>query len=480
LVETLHSLRLVKFADFDVDLQAGELRRAGVRLKLTGQPFQVLAILLERPGEVVTRGELQKRLWPDTFVDVDHNLNTAINKIREVLGDSAENPRFVETLARRGYRFVAPILEPKPIVKETQSAIVEATPEPSPSLRKRKSRLMTLSLGSLIGAVVLAFLFRSTIPAPRVTASKQVTNDGLNKWQFATDGTRIYFSSYSGFWSRLHQVSLAGGTTVPIQTSLQNPVVLDISPDRSELLILSCEYPDSVDCLLFVLPLLGQSARRVGDVRANSAAWSPDGKEIAYGETNSLYRVRVDGSESTKIASFAEGDDVRWPRWSPDGSHLRFTVSNRNGDSLWEVSANRTNLHRMLSGWNNPPTECCGTWTPNGKYFVFRSRRSGVSNIWAVNEAKSFFRKVGREPVQLTSSPAPTFWPLVSLDGKKIFVVASQVRGELVSYNATSRQFSPYLSGISAISVTFSEDGNWVAYSTYPEGTLWRSKVDGS
>jgi DNA-binding winged helix-turn-helix (wHTH) protein len=101
--------RLVRFATFEVDLQTGELRKAGVKLKLTGQPFQVLAILLERPGEVVTRGESQKRLWPDTFVDVDHNLNTAINKIREVLGDEAENPRFVETLPRRGYRFVAPV-----------------------------------------------------------------------------------------------------------------------------------------------------------------------------------------------------------------------------------------------------------------------------------------------------------------------------------------------------------------------------------
>jgi DNA-binding winged helix-turn-helix (wHTH) protein len=83
------------------------LRKGGLKLKLAGQPFQVLAILLERPGDVVTRDELRKRLWPDTFVDVDHNLNTAINKIREVLGDSAESPRFVETLARRGYRFVA-------------------------------------------------------------------------------------------------------------------------------------------------------------------------------------------------------------------------------------------------------------------------------------------------------------------------------------------------------------------------------------
>src|SRR5438552_2225659 len=101
--------RLVRFATFEVDLQTGELRKAGQKLKFSGQPFQVFAILLERPGEVVTREELQKRLWPDTFVDVDHNLNTAINKIRDVLGDSAESPRFVETLPRRGYRFIAAV-----------------------------------------------------------------------------------------------------------------------------------------------------------------------------------------------------------------------------------------------------------------------------------------------------------------------------------------------------------------------------------
>jgi DNA-binding winged helix-turn-helix (wHTH) protein len=113
--EAAHSPRLVRFGTFEVDLPAGELRKSGVKLKLTGQPFQVLAIMLERPGEVVTREKLQKRLWPDTFVDVDHNLNTAINKIREVLGDSAESPRFVETLPRRGYRFIGPLEDRHPL-----------------------------------------------------------------------------------------------------------------------------------------------------------------------------------------------------------------------------------------------------------------------------------------------------------------------------------------------------------------------------
>jgi cholera toxin transcriptional activator len=102
--------RIARFGVFEVDLSAGELRKSGVKLRLQGQPFQVLAALLEHAGEVVTREDLRQELWPsDTFVDFDHSLNTAINKVREALGDSASSPRYVETLARRGYRFIAPI-----------------------------------------------------------------------------------------------------------------------------------------------------------------------------------------------------------------------------------------------------------------------------------------------------------------------------------------------------------------------------------
>src|SRR3954462_10619910 len=110
--------RLVRFGAFEADAQTGGQRKDGVKLKIGGQPFQVLAILLERPSEVVTREELQKRLWPDTFVDVERNLNTAVNKIREVLGDSAETPSYVETLPRRGYRFIAPVETDLPEVNQ--------------------------------------------------------------------------------------------------------------------------------------------------------------------------------------------------------------------------------------------------------------------------------------------------------------------------------------------------------------------------
>ncbi len=116
--ESAYLPRRVRFGVFEVDLRAGELWKSGRKRKLTGQPFAVLAILLERPGEVISRDDLQKRLWPDTFVDVDHNLNTAINKIREALNDSSERPQFVETLPRRGYRFIASVESVQPAKAE--------------------------------------------------------------------------------------------------------------------------------------------------------------------------------------------------------------------------------------------------------------------------------------------------------------------------------------------------------------------------
>ena len=153
-------LRGVQFGNFEVDLRSGELRKAGMKLKLSGQPFQVLTILLERHGEVVTREELQKRLWPDTFVDADHNLNTSINKIREALGDSAESPRFVETLPRRGYRFIVPVNE-----------IVEANDPSSAATRLGRSVSTSQLLGSLDSLAVLPVDDAQTTVAGSVPAA---------------------------------------------------------------------------------------------------------------------------------------------------------------------------------------------------------------------------------------------------------------------------------------------------------------------
>src|SRR3954451_13030844 len=130
-----------RFGAFEADAATGELRRQGLRVKLNAQPFQVLVMLLARPGELVTRDEIARRLWPDgTFVDSDHGVNSAVNRIREALGDTASNPRFVETLARRGYRFVAPVEQIGGRV-ETQVATGTVETEPQPDQHHTHSEL---------------------------------------------------------------------------------------------------------------------------------------------------------------------------------------------------------------------------------------------------------------------------------------------------------------------------------------------------
>src|SRR5689334_15769358 len=192
--------QVIRFATFEVDLQAQELRKAGLRLKLTGQPFQVLAILLEQPGTVVTRDELQKRLWPDTFVDVDHNLNTAINKIREALGDSSENPRFVETLPRRGYRFIALItVNGQSTAGVAHAAESRSTGEPESA--KRTRALLALALFSVAVLLVSGSLWiykRSETPGPppQRTLTRITFGDGLqSEPTWSPDGRYIAYSS---------------------------------------------------------------------------------------------------------------------------------------------------------------------------------------------------------------------------------------------------------------------------------------------
>ena len=126
---------------------------------------------------------------------------------------------------------------------------------------------------------------------------------------------------------------------------------------------------------------------------------------------------------------------------------------------------------------NNPPAKRCGNWTPDGRYYVFQSTRNGRTNIWSIRDTAGFFRKSVRDPVQLTSGQMDSSAPVFSRDGNKLFVIGSAPREEIIRYDAKSGQFVPYLAGVSADSLAFSTEGNWVAYVTFPEGTLWRSKA---
>jgi Tol biopolymer transport system component len=218
----------------------------------------------------------------------------------------------------------------------------------------------------------------------------------------------------------------------------------------------------------------------LGELLGHDGTWSPDGQRILFANGHDLYVVRTDGTESKKLLSVA--GDPYWPRWSPDGSRLRVSVSDpkTGSSSLWEIQADGSRPHALLSDWNNPPQECCGSWTPDGKSFVFQSDHDGKTQIWAIPEKGSLFRKSKREPTELTTGPLSYSRAVPSIDGKTIFAIGSQPRGELGRFNQKTQQFEPYFSGISADGVDFSRDGQWVTYVSYPEGSLWRSKADGS
>jgi Tol biopolymer transport system component len=238
---------------------------------------------------------------------------------------------------------------------------------------------------------------------------------------------------------------------------------------------------------LWAVPVLGGSPRRLGNVKSVFAAWSPDGKKLVFAEGSDLYLANYDGSNPYKlvtvpgipgwVASYIPG----WPRWSPDAKQIRFGLQDPKTLSfaLWEVSSDGSNLRPLLPGWNNPSAECCGVWTPDGKYFVFQSTRNGRTDLWAMREETNVFKRTRPDPVQLTTGPMSFLGPNTSRDGR-LFALGIQSKNELVRYDAKSKQLELYLSGISAEGVAFSSDGQWLTYVAIPEGTLWRSKLDGA
>jgi len=479
--------RIVQFGLFELDLDAGELRKSGIRIKLQEQPFQILSMLLERPGAVITREELQKKLWlGDTFVDFDLSLNSAVKKLRQALNDDSENPRFVETLYRRGYRFIGSVnaspafnggaieLAPSPEAAGLDPALVSTAS--TPSTPKRRSLVYGIVPLLLILAVVVVVRLIPSQP-PRVLGFTQITHDGLPKFAMVSDGERLYFWGLQGDQMGVSQVSVAGGDTSTLPTPFTNVVMGGITPDGSALVVRSFQGTGS-GVETWSVPLPGGPPRRLGDLLIDSIAWSPDGNKVVFSKGPEIYIAKSDLSEPRKLATAR--DQVFSLRFSPDGRMLRFDVGDPNTSSsaIWEMANNGSNLRPSFPGWSKIPRECCGNWTPDGRHFVFQSFRDGRNSLWALAEKSSWLRGTPK-PVQLTNGPLDFQWPLVSKDGKRIFAIGSQPRCEVVRYDGKSG-FAPYLDGRSVRDLAFSADGKWVAYVSVPEGQLWRSRIDGS
>ena len=476
-MSTSHSGQRCSFGGFELDVPAYELRREGRPIRLERQPMELLILLVEHRGQLVARSDIVSFLWKkDVFVDVDTGINTAIRKIRLALGDSSEAPAFVETVPGKGYRFIAPV--------ENTSSLPGGPPPPQLQARPSGGPLALAVLACLATlAALFAAWLRSTPAPPRITGSTQITSDQVAKFGPVNDGSRIYFNELprAGV-SVLAQVAASGGEVAPIAAPFPKSEVYDVSADGSELLVMGYRVPGSLEPTgeVWVIPALGGTPHRVGDLRAHEAAWSSDGRSIAYTTVSpDLYVARSDGSGSRRI--WTAPGQARWPAWSHDGRRLRLTVFPKDGPpALWEIGADGTAPHLLLPAFPSPA--CCGRWTSDGKYFVFDAydAEHRTPDIWVLREKTSWFSRVSGEPVRLTQGPMNFYNPVPSRDGRRIFAVGEKERGQLVRYDPRSRQFLPFLEGISAVDVEFSGDGEWVAYAAYPEGTLWRSQVDGS
>ncbi len=496
----------VAFGLFEADLKTGELRRAGIRVRLQALPFRVLTVLLERPGEVVTREELQKRVWgPDVIVDFEHSLSNAVKKLREALGDSADNPRFIETLSRRGFRFIAPVSVADRIaeqVKPEPSAVVISVPEPQPeqevlrtipvptALSRRFEIRMAWLVALAFAAGVLLTVYtlqiwhaqRQPALSPRIS---QITREGTIYTPrdnliglipgFASDGSQIFSPVQESGEIALKEIPLSGGAshTLSLLSQIRSPQVEDMSADGTKLLVRS-NIASSTPQPLWVVSTDGASAFRVSDVLALDAVWMPDGKSILYSSENEFFVVSVEDGRSTVFAKV--GGRAFWPRWSPDGKQLRFTIVDavNHTSSLWELSQSDRKAHPILKVGDASIRQCCGVWTADGRSFVYERSKDGVSDLWKTNSPLS------EKPMRITHGPLNYRAPVPGRKGSRIFFVGQDFRSLLERYDPDRKEYISQPGFLaSADHIKFSPDGAWVSW-VDPDQCLWRARVDGT
>ncbi|MGA9042677.1 MAG: protein kinase [Terriglobales bacterium] len=328
---------------------------------------------------------------------------------------------------------------------------------------------------SVIAVLAIAFFWMNSPPAPpRVLNTTQLTRDGMPKGNLVTDGSRLYLDEGTDA-SRIVQASAAGGETSPLPTPFANAHVIGVSPDHTQLLVDS-SVGSAAEFPIFALPLPSGAPRRLADIVGQGASWSPDGRHLVFFNASDIFQANADGTDAKKLITVS--GTPRAPAFSPDGARIRFDiiVPENNSDSIWEMRSDGSDLHPLRPAGHNPPLECCGAWTLDGRYYFFVSG----PNIWAMREPVGLFHWRSSAPVQLTTGPLAFGALAPSPDGKKLFVNAVQDRAELVRYDPRSHQFVPFSSGISAGELDFSRDGQWVTYVSYPEQSLWRCRVDGS
>jgi DNA-binding winged helix-turn-helix (wHTH) protein/Tol biopolymer transport system component len=472
--QTVSFPRVYRFGSFELSVEVAELRKNGVHLKLQDQPFHVLCALLEHPGELVPREQLRQQLWPDgTFVDFEHGLNTAIKKIRDVLSDDADTPRYIETIPRKGYRFIAHVN------LDTDQAIPAAPTSSRPRWQSRVPFLIG-ALVIVIGIVVFVLRGLSYPPYLRISATRQLTftGDVAPNSTIETDGRRVYyFKWYDG---HLYSVPVGGGAESSYATRFVQPMILHISPDGSTLLVKE-ETRTALGMAdrIWLQPTNGGPARPLGDIEADFAAWSPDGKAIAFSQNSGIYLTEDEGATYHRLLDTA--GNVLWIRWSPGGQSLRFTVFDPKTvvSSVWEARRDgKRGPVAMKLG--RPMNACCGIWTRDGQHFLFQEVHDQRTDYWVATEKRLVYRSA--KPYPFSGGGVEILAAAASPLENTLFTVAHQSSGLTFKFDLVRRQLTAVLPELSVEVPDFSPDGKWMAICQVHTGqsTLWRVRSDGS
>jgi len=502
-----------RFGVFELDLHTGELRKHGVRLKLQQQPLQVLNILLERPGEVVTRDEIQKKLWPqDTYVDFDNAINSSIRKLREALGDSAESPRFIETLPRRGYRFIAPVLHPSSAFTSSAAQADQhqhAIPTKAP---RRPSWLIASAMASVValGVGVAFWIWNSS--ANRNTGDTLLSAVPFTSYpgyevlpSFSPDGTRAAFSwqqpgaSFPDVYIKLL------GPGEPVRLSTAGGIGPVWSPDGRFVAFL--RPVDPWHAAVVVIPAVGGQERELTHttfaasliferygwlIPAPFLAWSRDGKWLltldqkfpGKSQPHAIIRVSVETGEKRILTSpppdtLGDGGLAL----APDGNRLAFTQDSGlwardiyivpvSGDLLLSAKPERLTFNnKAIAGM---------AWTGDGKQLVFSSPRNGRPELWKIAARR------GSHPERLNLTDDEVSDVAISSNGKHLLYSRQIEDQNIWRASLNGSRVSGATSFIASTrrdtQAHFSPDGKRIAFESDRSGNeeIWICNADGS
>jgi Tol biopolymer transport system component/DNA-binding winged helix-turn-helix (wHTH) protein len=420
---------VVRFGVYELDPRVRELRRGGVKIKIQEQPYQVLALLLERPGEVIPREELKRRLWPaDTFVDFDHSLNAAIKRLRDVLRDSADNPRFVETLARRGYRFLAPVTGVLPPVI---SLPAEATAGKS---RGRNRARWIAAIVVVAGACIsVGFHIGNRAARAEVPREARLTANSVDvpvyRAAISPDAKLLAYTDSRGLF--LREVAREDSHQLWLPQGLK-PSVVSWFPDGNHLLVGGIQS-DGEKPNLWNVSILGGPSRKLAD-ETDSGVVSPDGSQIAAlrgnGKLNSseLWLMISDGSQPRKlldISGYSNG-----LTWSPNGTRLAYMKFSYWPGSKEEVQIETIDLATGKTNTAFADARIGGglVWSRDGRLFFSRVEELSFikSDIWSLRIDERTGEARGNI-VQVTNSPDWKPRPEVSADGKKLIFLRNNI-----------------------------------------------------